>query len=92
MSTSCGCFRFWLDDEEALEAGSLEQVARAEHLRVCPDCRQETRGIVVQRAALRRVFRSSVAEPRLSETLVAKCVDAMKRAARGERDVGKASG
>lgn len=95
MSTSCGCFRFWLDDEEATDPGSIEQLARAEHFRVCPDCRREMEGIIAQRAAVRGVFRSREAAPPLSEELVARCVGAMTRAAleaRAARDVGHSAG
>ncbi len=92
MSSSCGCFRFWLDDEEALDRSSLEWLARAEHHRVCPDCREEMMGIIAQRAAVRGVFRSEHAEAPLAESLVKRCVSAMVRAARGGREAGRSSG
>ena len=92
MRTPCDRHRFCLDDEDASDVGALERLARAEHLRVCPDCRNEMQRVSAQRATVRGVFGAGTAAPPLSEVLVARCVDAMKRAARDVRDAGHAAG
>jgi hypothetical protein len=83
VSASCGCFRFWLDDDEGLDPDSADEQARAAHLLVCPGCREETEGIVAQRASVRSVFRSSGLLRPLSEAQVTKFLDAMRDARRG---------
>jgi|GEM_PF-2439836 len=80
MSRSCGCFRFWLDDDETPAADLLERLAAAEHLRLCPDCHEEMTGIVAQRTALRAAYPASDVAP-LVESRVRRIVDAMMRAA-----------
>lgn len=81
MSRACGCFRFWLDDDEALSDDAFEARAQAEHRRLCADCREEMAGIVAQRALLRGLFATS-APPALDAPHVARIVDAMTSAAR----------
>ena len=89
MSTTRGCLRFRPDEGDERERGALEQQADAEHLQVCPDCREEMKGTVVQRATVRGVYQSIAATVPLSEKLVTRCLDAMKRAARDQRDSGE---
>lgn len=81
MSRACGCFRFWLDDDEAPNDDGFEARAQAEHRRLCPDCRAEMAGIVAQRALLRGLF-AETAPPALDAQHLARIVDAMTSAAR----------
>ncbi len=80
MSRSCGCFRFWLDDDELPASDVLERLARSEHLRLCADCHEEMTGIVTQRAALRASYPAAEVAP-LSESRIRRIVDAMMSAA-----------
>mgnify|MGYP003378533614 CR=1 FL=1 len=84
MSAPCACFRLWPDDEEGRVPESLGQQAQAPNSLVCPKCRQATDGVVRQRAAVRGGFQSPATAPPLSESLIARIVRAMKRAA-GEK-------
>ncbi len=93
MSTSRDCARFWLEGpDDGADPDSIEQQARAAHLSVCEDCREEMKGIVVQRATVRGGVRSSEIDRPLSRDLVARCVNAMVRAARDEKDLGRSAG
>jgi hypothetical protein len=86
MSSACLRFRFGLDDDDAREPDSAEQHARAEHLLVCADCTDATKGIVAQRTIVAGAFASSEAPPPLSESLITRFVQSMTRAARGDAD------
>jgi hypothetical protein len=81
LSRACGCFRFWLDDDETPTDDAFEARVQAEHRRLCPDCREEMAGIVAQRALLRASFAARETAP-LDPPSVARFVDAMTAAAR----------
>ncbi len=92
MSGTCARFRSWMDDDRRPD--EVEERARAEHLRACGDCREEMKGIVVQRALVPGAFGSGAAGAPLPEDMVARCVGAMARAARADaaEDVGQSAG
>lgn len=81
MSRACGCFRFWLDDDEAPTDDVFEARVQAEHRRLCKDCREEMAGIIAQRALLRALFAAEAPAP-LEAPKIARFVDAMMSAAR----------
>ncbi len=92
MNDSCARYRFWLEEDEGRTPDSVEQQARAEHLRVCEDCREEMKGVVAQRATVRGVFRPEAAPPPLSGAFVRRCVSAMVQATREEGNRGRSTG
>lgn len=87
MNAACACFQSWLDADEAGPPSAAEGAARAEHLAGCAGCRGHMQVVETQRALVRALHLAQDPEQApLSDTLVARYVGAMRRAARIQRD------
>jgi len=81
MNTSCRCFRRWLEGDESPHVDAVEQEAVAQHVLGCPDCRAAANAVAGQRAALLGAFGREGAPPPLTQALIQRMVEAMRRAA-----------
>lgn len=81
MSAICACFQTWLDADESAAPSAADGATRHEHLRGCDGCREQMQVIEKQRALVRALhLAQDPSLPALSEALVARYVNAMRRA------------